>query len=341
MLTPAERSEAGRRMQQRKACGESVSDISKETGISRKHLYDLEKKYSIDPSMADLQRSGRPSKVTDQIRRRIILAIEKNPFAPATTLTAEINGGLPQESQISVRTFRSIAISRGLRARRPAFKPCLTKAQAERRLEFAESYVKKDMRFWSHVLFSDETQILTNSTDRRERVRRPRHKRYDPKFIRKTQRFSSNNLMVWGALHYNGTGSLIPIEGTVNAETYLEILKEGIPQTIRKLNLRSLVFQDDNAPCHRAKIVERYKDQQGINCLPWPANSPDLNPIEDIWAVLKDRIRRRAPQSKEQLKLVAIREWNSITLEEIRLRFKSLPRRLLAVIAARGYNTKY
>ena len=102
-----------------------------------------------------------------------------------------------------------------------------------------------------------------------------------------------------------------------------------------------MVFQDDNAPCHRAKIVERYKDQQGINCLPWPANSPDLNPIEDIWAVLKDRIRRRAPQSKEQLKLVAIREWNSITLEEIRLRFKSLPRRLLAVIAARGYNTKY
>ena len=230
------------------------------------------------------------------MKRRIIFAIEKNPFAPATTLTAEVNDGLPEESQISVRTFRNVAISRGLRARRSAFKPCLTKGQAEKRLVFAESYVKKDMRFWSHVLFSDEIQVLTNPTERRERVRRPRYKRYDNKFIKKTQRFNNNSLMFWGALHYKRTGSLIPIEGTVNAEAYLKILKEGIPQTIRKLNLRFLVFQDDNAPCHRTKIVKSYKEQQGINCLPWPANSPDLNPIEDIWAVFKDRIRRRAPQ---------------------------------------------
>lgn len=341
MLTQAERSVAGHRMQQRGETGESVSEISRETGISRKHLYDLEKKYANNPLMADLERTGRPPKVTEQMRRRIILAIEKNPFAPATTLTAEVNDGLPAESHISVRTFRSVAISRGLRARRPAFKPSLTKAQAERRLEFAQNYVNKDMRYWSHIIFTDETQVLTNPTDRRERVRRPRHKRYDQRFIKKTQRFSNDNSMFWGAIHYNGTGSLIAIEGTVNADIYLEILKRGIPLTVRKLNLSSFTFQDDNAPCHRAKKVERYKEQQGIRSLPWPANSPDLNPIEDIWALWKDRIKRRSPQTREQLRLVALREWNNITLEEIRVRIRSLPRRLLAIIKAKGWNTKY
>lgn len=336
------RVEAAVRMEERKNTKETVEHISTTLGISRQHLYSLEKKHKQHPSMNDIEREGRPKKVTPEIERRIVREIKKFPFETSAKLTTNVNTELPPESQIKPRTFRFYAILNGLRCYRPAIKPRLSRDQIQARLEFARKYVQKDMRYWGHVLFSDEAQIVLHPLDRRERVRRPKHRRFDNQFIREKPKFGGCSLMFWGCAQYKGVGDLIGILGTVNAQSYIEILEEGIPSTVKKLNLLSFLFQDDNASSHRAKDVEIYKSKNHIKSLrEWPANSPDLNIMEDIWHLFKDRVRKREPTTIGELQQFAFEEWPKIPVNEVQQKIRSLPRRLAALIKTKGKQTKY
>lgn len=99
----------------------------------------------------------------------------------------------------------------------------------------------------------------------------------------------------------------------------------------------------DNARCHTARSVAQYLDEVGIQVLPWPARSPDLNPIEHIWDNLKRRTRARvpAPTTLGELKTAAVEEWHNIAQSDIQDIMDGLSNRLEEVIRARGGNTHY
>lgn len=137
---------AGQRMVLRKQSGETVTRISSSLNISRSHLYVLEQKYIEDPSMQDKARGGRPPKVNEYLRRRVIRELQKNPFKSAAILTHELNEQIEEEKQISVSTTKRIAKGRGLIAYRPCYKPPLDRRQVQRRLDFAYEYGDRDLR---------------------------------------------------------------------------------------------------------------------------------------------------------------------------------------------------
>ncbi|GFX71740.1 transposable element Tcb1 transposase [Trichonephila clavipes] len=87
--------------------------------------------------------------------------------------------------------------------------------------------------------------------------------------------------MVWGCMSSHGVGRLHIVSGTVKAVDYIEILQNKLLPTARELfRIQSWIFQDDNAPCHRAKVVQKWlKDHTG-NRMNWPGQSLDLNPRE-------------------------------------------------------------
>jgi transposase len=102
-------------------------------------------------------------------------------------------------------------------------------------------------------------------------------------------------------------------------------------------------FQEDNASPHRSKVATAFRTKSGLRTLTWPAQSPDLNPIENLWAIIKNRIRNRRnkPSSLPELERLVQREWKAIPRHVIENLVDSMPRRIQAVIAAQGGPTKY
>ena len=123
--------------------------------------------------------------------------------------------------------------------------------------------------------------------------------------------------MLLGCFSAARTGRLVKIKRMMNKAKYREILDENLLQSAQDLRLGP--FQQDNDPKHTAKTMHEWLRNKSLNVLEWPRQSRDLNPIEHLWRDLKIVVQRRSPS-----KLVA-----------------SYPRRLKAVIAAKGASTKY
>ncbi len=135
--------------------------------------------------------------------------------------------------------------------------------------------------------------------------------------------------MVWGCISANGMGSLHVLEGTMNAERYIKVFEQQmLPSRRRLFQGRPCVFQQDNAKPHTAAITTAWLHSRRVRLLNWPACSPDLSPIENIWRIIKREIRQRRPQTLQQLETYIKQEWDQIPTPKLQKLITSMPRRL-------------
>ena len=103
----------------------------------------------------------------------------------------------------------------------------------------------------------------------------------------------------------------------------------------------SIVFQQDNAPIHKCQVVLKWLKNRNVNLMDWPSQSPDLNPIENVWSFIKMEIDKHQIISRHMLREKINEIWNLIPANYLAKLIQSMPRRVLAVLKNKGGHTKY
>lgn len=100
-------------------------------------------------------------------------------------------------------------------------------------------------------------------------------------------------------------------------------------------------FQQDNDPKHSSRLVAAWFQEQRVTTLQWPSQSPDLNPIENLWSELKRQLSKRISTNKEHLWRNVQEIWSSIPVATCRNLISSMPRRMEALLANNGGYSDY
>ena len=161
-----------------------------------------------------------------------------------------------------------------------------------------------------------------------------------PECVIPTVKHGGGSVMVWGCFSSNGVGDLIRIDGIMRKEDYRRILEHNaIPSGLRLIG-EGFVMQQDNDPKHSSKLCRGYlemKQTSGIlKNMIWPAQSPDLNPIELLWEELDRKVREKATTSKEEMWNALLESWNNIQQETIKKLIARMPRIVAKVIQCKG-----
>ena len=127
----------------------------------------------------------------------------------------------------------------------------------------------------------------------------------------------------------------------MSKEQYIAILEDHMyPSAMDLFKDGDYFFQHDNDPQHTARVVRRWLEDQQIPMLPWPAQSPDLNPIENLWATLEQQLRECQPVTREQLFQALQEGWRQLDISFLTNLADSMPARCQAVIDADGFATE-
>jgi len=160
-----------------------------------------------------------------------------------------------------------------------------------------------------------------------------------------TLKFGGGSVMLWGCMMWEGTGYACKIDGRMDGDLFVKILDEDLVASLDYYgkNAGDIIFQQDNDPKHTCKKAKDWFKNNGIKLLQWPAQYPDLNPIEHLWDHLKRRLGEYEVPPKGILELWehVEKEGNEIDAQICKDLIESVPRHVNAVLQARGGYTKY
>lgn len=314
-----------------RAHGSSYEQIAAEFGISKSKAHRWCTRFEADASLHDKPRSGRPRLVTAQVATRIMEIMQ------LTNSLRETQKALSREAIVISRGAIQICNRRLLDRKSVRKKPLLSPKQMSARLQFAQANLRRPLAFWRNVLFTDEKLYVT--------FRRPKHVyvlKGSPAPIVPAVKCPPK-IQLWGGISYFGTTSLYRLHGKQTSALYIQRLEENLQNEAARLFRGRWVYMHDSTSygVHGSKATRKWLGDNVLFIDPWPANSPDLNPIEHVWSWLSREVGKLNPKSVEEYWSALDETWRSMDPSLFRNLVDSMPRRLRAVVRANGGNTEY
>jgi transposase len=310
--------------------------ISTQTGVSKSSIQRLAKKLKI----ATPARAGRPKKLSKEDITFSTLQLSTNRAKTAESLTRalEIEKGIKVHRSTLSRALHDAGMKSAMKKKKPA----LSKKNVKERLAFAKSHRYWTVDDWKTVIFSDETKINRFGSDG---ITWTWYKDGQTPQVKETTKHGGGHLMLWGCITSRGIGYMCEIEGIMDQHLYRQILEHELADTFEfyQFEQDKMTFQHDNDPKHTAKSVSKYLSEQEFRVMTWPPQSPDLNPIENCWSYLKNKVysHEKPANGLKELFTRVEKEWEEIPAEYLTKLYESMPRRMEQVIKAKGRWTKY
>lgn len=316
-------------------------DIAKFFGISQGTVSKIMKRNRDTGRPTPRQRSGRPRKTTAREDRSLLRLCRNDRMKPASRLRMEWvrHRNVPVTRKlVNNRLFKA-----GLPARRPLRKPNLLPRHRRARLQWVRRHRNWHVAHWEHVIFSDEVRFLLYRQDGRIKVRRQVGEALREDCILPRVQGGGGGVTFWGAFHSRRKCELYVLDGHMNQDQYIHVLDTVLLPFARQDFRANFVYQDDNATAHRARRVVQFLDNENVERMEWPALSPDMNPIENLWADMSRMLgdMDNQPTNLAELTQAVIACWRDIPQETLRHYVEGMPRRVRALQLARGGHTKY
>lgn len=316
--------------------GLSQRKIVQQSGVSKGSVFRIAR--SINSIPTSLQ--GRPKKLSQRDENYLFRSIISEKFETAKELSKDF-----KNPPVSAKTIARALKKQNLVSKTKVKKPLLLKRHRKARLNFARAHKDWTVEDWRRVIFSDESKINRFWSDGRKWCWKLKSSNIQDREVAGTVKFGGGGVMVWGCITAHGVGHLTRILEGLDQALYQEILSDEFLGTCEfyGLDSKKIIFQQDNDPKHTAKKTKEWFQNNEITVLPWPAQSPDLNPIEHIWVLLKRKLNlyENSPTGMLELWERIEEQWNKISKQECLNLIDSMPRRVQAVLRNRGGYTKY
>ena len=320
--------------------GLSIRDVAAQLQVSKLFVGKLRR------SLTSLQMTlynGRPRLFTARLERKIARQAESGKSLTAVDVKNDLES--TTLAIVSSNTVRRSLKRSGLHARIRKKKPLLRSQHRAARLAFAKKYEKWTMDDWNKVVWSDETKINLFGSDGRYYCWKKKGSSSQLHHFKPTVKHGGGSIFLWSCITAKGVGYMAKIDNGLDAKLYTEILKGELMDTLNYYGMEKdqIIFQHDNDRKHTANLTKQYISQAGLTILDWPSQSPDLNPIEHAWAELKKRLRLRKvlPTNMSELWEATSNEWYNISVDFCKKLIATMPKRITAVLKAKGGNTSW
>jgi transposase len=300
--------------------GQSTRYIASDMNINRKAITRWNNRYTKTGSINRLRGSGRKRKTTHE--EDLIVLNNIPTFNKVITIDDIKNNLIKDNINLSNTSIINRLKENDYIYRNPIKKPLLTTKHKQLRLWWALTYYNFN---WEKVRFSDESIIKKKFNT----------KQWMHKDNIKIERVVSHpiSILLWGFFDYNKIGQLYCFNGIMDAKVYISILENNL----LPFKDNSYSFQFDNDPKHTATQSIEFLFNNDIKCLLWwPPNSPDLNPIENIWAYIKHKLRKETISNVIELETKIKLIWSQIDITFIHNLINSMKKRIDSVIENNG-----